>query len=294
MNVYGFLREGNDYPVHYRHDIFEKGKYSELVHIRRRIDAVTIPETDNNDECRLREEYNKLNAKYRELLESSIQFREQINQGIENNRAVLLEHYKYRKHFSKRVRKFFLYFYLKTKYIDSEVIDESHRIMQEEQKHFDPEAKYCIEDICVEFPPLIINYMQQAVFFINPIPDFAQKSLNIVLKALERKTINGTNEKWFDRMRNYLVENKPDNKIKNITCYDTIKEIKVLVDDMFKITLQNYDRVFDKFGEHEYIIENTDDAGVSNNILENLSQKDCFSLRTLQNMLILDGHDLLF
>lgn len=287
------MRKGSSYPVLYYHPLFVRGKYSQLVKIHRNGTNELKHSIDSDEIDRINEEYFKLSARYNELFESAMQLRKQITARVEENKAELLEHSKFRFEFCDNARKAILYFYLKSQYMDADVIVESSRVMKDEQKYFDPEAKFDLKDICSNVPTVVGAYLQKAIFYTYPTSDFVKKSLNIVFNAMARKMGKFNDPQWQARVNTYLIDDKPNDTMHMTEGWESIKDIKEATEDIFRSVFNKFEEVLGKTHDNEEHVDTTDEPNGTRCLSSNTSQRDRFSVRTLENLLVLEGHDLL-
>lgn len=261
-----------------------------LVNIHRKNETTRQYVSEDSSE-KLTEEFMKLQTKYNELFDSSIHLREQINQNIQKNKSLLLDHHKYRTEFSDNAKKCLLYFYLRTKYIDGDLIEESTKIIHQERKNFDPDETYDLKDNCSSLPSLLIKHLTNIIFFTYPPSEFVQKSINVVIKAVERKVLKNCSTESLRKVRKYLLNNKEDSSINKIEQFEEIEHIKATVDELFEIVFNEYDNVFGRIFEKEETTL-TGELGNINCTSDGQSVEASFSIRTLKNLLVLDNYDL--
>lgn len=291
LNLYGFERTSKEYPVYYYHPQFEKGKYSEVVHINRKIDQMNTVSSEKVEIDKLEEEFIKMRSKYLEMYDNMIQFREQITQNIEQNKALLLDQIRYRREFCSNTKKFILYFNVKARYIDSLASNETAALLRAEQPVFDPEEKIDGAKVCTNLTPSIVASLKKVIFFTYPMSNLHKKCLDIVLDAMQRKIVKGENPEWAKKMRNYLIYGIQDDDIISLEGYEQMEEVRLSSEEQFRMIFNNYDMLIDKFHESEDQIATNYELGRTEHI-SRISERDRFSVRSLQNMLIFNESDI--
>lgn len=286
LYIYNFKGKKVNKVNEYKNIDFIKGKYSELVNLKKRLHKVQ----DNGDgPDPTNAEYIKLSKNYDDLWMKTLDLKEKINELINVNHALLLNELNNRFDYIDRIKSTMISFTIQLLYTDGKSNDRIKERVDKynKTKEFTNSSRYKSFNEIEDVSDTSKREIHAAFFEVNDHKSHIAMILEEVLRSFNDKFFKVDFEQFYDKVVNYFVKDEESSYIRHLPNLHILTEVKKLFDQLNGIVLSNYfSEAIKPLYENIQCKKSVEILKSKAQLLENQkSVNDSFSVRTLRHQL---------
>ena len=239
LYIYNFRTIKVDKVKEYHNDDFIRGKYSELVKVKK--GSITSREADEIEED-ARAEYIKLSRNYDELWMSVLDLKERTNELIVANHAMVMQELHNRFDFIDRLKSTMVSFVLQVMYYDDQTNEavKQHVGEKAESKELASEQTFKSFRDSIELPEQAKAEIHKAFFEFNDRHSNIAKVLHIIIESFNRRFFKMESDKFYDIVLRFFVRDEDPLHLYRIHNYNMLKRIKEVFDEFCGLVIADY------------------------------------------------------
>lgn len=280
----------SDTKSHYTNPSFERGKYSNMIGLRRNVENSEHQQNEYN----IKLEYKMLYKKYQHCIKAALVLKADIQEHIEANKQQINEQMEFKYNFAQRMKMGLMFFVIQSKYYDRDCDLNVRELAQEHHSVKPPLSQEEIDRILwnKRLPEIIRSYVNSV--FLSPFNSsiYLSSIVKVMLRYVNNRFFNISFDIFYKVVVLYVLNKQEPWVLQFHSNFCILKEIKELVDEYYDVTISSYvDSRFINLFESCY---NEYPCEFLMNEVESLRDmnNDRYSVRSLNDQLLLNQVDM--